>query len=901
MDFDLNAVAKKWQKKWAAKKAFAAKPSKSKKKYYVLEMFPYPSGKLHMGHVRNYSIGDSIARFRRMQGYNVLYPTGFDSFGLPAENAAIENKADPKEWTLKRIADMEGQMKELGFSYDWEREVITCLPEYYRWNQWFFLKMLGKGLAYKKAAKVNWCDSCHTVLANEQVIDGKCWRHRGTEVYQKDLEQWFLKITEYADELLNDLDKLRGWPERVRTMQKNWIGKSAGVDIFFRLKDSKMVLPAYTTRCDTIFSVTFLAIAPENPLVLELVKGTDYEAGANAFIADVAKQTIIDRENEDKEKEGFFIGKYAINPVNGGEIPVFISNFALMYGTGIVMCDAHDKRDFRFARKYNLPLKFVISPDGKPLDAGAAEGAFTDDGVLFNSGKFSGMNNREALHKMAEWIETSGFGERKTNYRLRDWLISRQRFWGTPIPIIYCSDCGAVPVPDKDLPVRLPDPKRANFGGTGNPLATVKSFVEAKCPKCKKPARRETDTMDTFVDSSWYFLRYCSPAEKNAPFAKKEAMYWSPVNQYIGGIEHAILHLLYSRFFCKALRDMKLVDFDEPFERLLSQGMVLKDGAKMSKSIGNVVEPSGIVSKYGPDTVRLFMMGASLPESEMDWSEKGVESWHRFLLRALALFDGAGKGAGNAQKAKPRIPKKKTMAERIVLAKTNSAIRRVTDDIESYRFNYAISAIAELVNSLYKYQGIDSGVKAHALHAVAKMMAPFAPHAAEEAWSMLGQKQMVSMEKWPSPDGKLVDAEAGAVEGMIEGLKADVQQIRQLAKIDSPKKITVFTAPAWKWGALESLTSSDSVPDFSAAMKTVMADAEARKHGAEVQGFVKAVVQKFHALKGLARIDEFALLSGAKGLLEAELGCSVEVLDAGKSSSEKAKKAFPGKPAILVE
>ncbi|HLC92089.1 MAG TPA: leucine--tRNA ligase [archaeon] len=894
MPASLNDIAKKWQKKWASKKVFSAKPSKSKKKYYVLEMFPYPSGKLHMGHVRNYSIGDCIARFRRMQGYNVIYPIGFDAFGLPAENAAIENKADPKEWTMKRIADMEVQMRDMGFSYDWAREVITCLPEYYKWNQWFFLKMLKKGLAYKKAAKVNWCDKCHTVLANEQVIDGKCWRHKNQEVYQKDLEQWFLKITHYADELLADLDKLGGWPERVRTMQKNWIGKSSGVNIFFRLKDSKMVLPAYTTRCDTIFSVTFIAIAPENPLVLDLVKGTDFEAGAKAFIADVAKQTVIDRENEDKEKEGFFLGKYAINPVNGEEIPIFISNFALMYGTGIVMCDAHDKRDFKFAKKYDLPLKFVISKDGKPVDANTAQGASTDNGVLFNSGQFSGMNNLEALPKMADWIAKSSHGEKKTNYKLRDWLISRQRFWGTPIPIIYCDDCGAVPVPEKDLPVELPDPKKTDFTDAGNPLATVKEFVNVKCPKCKKAARRETDTMDTFVDSSWYYLRYCSAQEKKVPFDKKEAMYWSPVNQYIGGIEHAILHLLYSRFFYKVLRDEGLVDYDEPFERLLSQGMVLKDGTKMSKSLGNIVDPSGIVENYGPDTVRVFMLGASLPESEMDWSEKGVEGWHRFLVKTLSMFESSGK-------SKPTIPKKKSMPDRILLAKTNSAIRRVSEDIDSYRFNYAISAIVDLVNALQKYEDADKGVKAYALHAIAKMIAPFAPHLAEEAWSILGGKGLVAVEKWPTVDKKLADPEAEATEGMVESIKHDVAQIKLLAKIESPKKITIFSAPKWKWNALKSLTSSGQVPEFSAAMKSIMATEEARKHGAEAQGFVKAVVQKFHEVKNFVQVDEFRLLSEAKGLLERELGCFVEVLDADKSSSEKAKKAFPLKPAILVE
>ncbi len=511
MAVDLNKIAQKWQKKWAYSKVFEAKMDSKKKKYYVLEMFPYPSGKLHMGHVRNYSIGDAIARFRRMQGLNVLYPIGFDAFGLPAENAAIDNKADPREWTFKRMDDMKKQMKELGFSYDWSREVRTCMPEYYKWNQWIFLKMLEKGLAYKKAAKVNWCEKCNTVLANEQVVNGKCWRHGTTEVIEKDLEQWFFKITEYADELLKELDALKGWPERVKTMQRNWIGKSHGVDIHFKLEGSNTLLPAYTTRCDTIYSVTFLALAPEHPMIPQLVKGTGLEDQVQEFIKETKKQSLIDRQNEEKEKEGVFTGKYAINPVNNEKIPIFAANFALMYGSGIVMCDAHDKRDFRFARKYDLPLKFVISKDGKPISPDNYDDGMTDDGIIFNSGEFSGMNNREALPKMAEWIEKKKFGKRTTNYKLRDWLISRQRFWGTPIPIIYCDSCGTVPVPEKDLPVELPDSKKADFNFGGNPLQTVKEFVKVKCPKCGKQARRETDTMDTFVDSSWYFARFNSP------------------------------------------------------------------------------------------------------------------------------------------------------------------------------------------------------------------------------------------------------------------------------------------------------------------------------------------------------------------------------------------------------
>ncbi|MDP6670366.1 MAG: leucine--tRNA ligase, partial [archaeon] len=567
MGKDFKKIEEKWQKRWVKEKLFKVDEKSKKMPYYVLEMFPYPSGKLHMGHVRNYSLGDAFARFKRMQGFEVLYPMGYDSFGLPAENAAIKNKTDPRKWTEQQIENMREQQTMLGNSYDWDREIATCRPEYYKWNQLIFIEFLKKGLAHKKKAPVNWCPACQTVLANEQVIDGKSWRHEDTEVEEKELEQWFFKITDYADELLNDLDKLKEWPQKVKTMQKNWIGRSEGVDIYFNLEGTDTVLPTYTTRCDTIFSVTFLALAPEHPMIPDLVKGTGFEEEMELFVNETKKQSIIDRENEEKEKSGMFTGKYAINPANGERVPIFVANFALMYGSGIVMCDAHDKRDFAFAKKYDIPLKYVISKDGKPILPDEYGKAFTDDGIIFGSGQFNGLPNQEALPKIAEWLEKKGWGKRTVNYKLRDWLISRQRFWGTPIPIIYCEKCGAIPVPEKDLPVILPDSSKAKFGGT-NPLATVKEFVEVKCPKCKGKAKRETDTMDTFVDSSWYFLRFCDPSNRKKPFDKKLVEKWLPVDQYIGGIEHAILHLLYARFFTKALRDCGFLKLDEPFKRL---------------------------------------------------------------------------------------------------------------------------------------------------------------------------------------------------------------------------------------------------------------------------------------------------------------------------------------------
>ncbi len=896
MPADLSAIARKWQKKWAAKKIFCAKPSKKKKKYYVLEMFPYPSGKLHMGHVRNYSIGDAIARFRRMQGCNVLYPIGFDAFGLPAENAAIENNADPKEWTMKRIAEMEKQMRDLGYSYDWEREIITCLPEYYKWNQWLFLRLREKGLAYRKSAEVNWCEKCRTVLANEQVIDGKCWRHKEQEATQKQLEQWFFRITEYADELLEGLEALGGWPERVKAMQRNWIGRSHGVNIFFKLEGSGKTLPAYTTRCDTIHSVTFLAIAPESPLVAELTSGTEFEGGAAGFVEKAKKETLIYRENEEKEKEGFFTGKHAINPVNGERLPIYIANFALMYGSGVVMCDAHDKRDFRFAKKYGLPLRFVISADGKPVDALSAGEAFTGNGILFGSGGFSGMGNTEALPKIADWLEEKGFGKKAVNYKLRDWLVSRQRFWGTPIPIIYCGSCGIVPVPEKDLPVKLPDPKKADFSFGGNPLRTVKKFVDCSCPKCGKPAARETDTMDTFVDSSWYYFRYCSPKEKKFPFAKKEAMRWGPVDQYIGGIEHAILHLLYSRFVCRALRDRGMIGYSEPFARLLSQGMVLKDGAKMSKSLGNIVDPSEMMRSFGPDTVRVFMLSAAGPEKEMDWSDKGIEASFRFLQKVYYFCEANRKKTGSG-----KIPKKVSASDRLVLAKTHLTIKKVGGDMESYKFNYAVLSILELVNFVQKFQALDRNVLGFSLRSIARMLAPFAPHLAEELWQMSGGKGFVALQEWPEFDESMIGKTFEATEKMVGLLKEDVGHIKQLAGIGKPIKVTVFVAPKWKWEVLLAVLGAGEKPEFGEAMKMAAAVPGAKNHSAKLPPLVKTILQKFHDLKAVEEVDEHGILTDAIELLSMEIGCAVEVVDAGTSASEKASKAFPMKPAILVQ
>ncbi|MDO8634267.1 MAG: leucine--tRNA ligase [archaeon] len=885
-----------WQSAWEKKRAFKMK--KTGKKFYCLEMFPYPSGKLHMGHVRNYSIGDALARFKRMNGYSVLYPMGFDSFGLPAENAAIKAKIDPREWTEKNIQSMASQQKRLGFSYDWERKIATHEPEYYKWNQWFFLQFLKKGLAYKKKASVNWCPSCQTVLANEQVENGHCWRCDSV-VTQKELEQWFFRITAYAQELLDGIDTLSGWPERVRLMQKNWIGKSIGVAINFPIDNSNETITAFTTRPDTIYSVTFLAVAPEHKLAKELAKGTPNETASIELIEKMKNQSLIERSSpEGKNKEGFFTGKYAKNPVNGERIPLWVANFVLPdYGMGIVMADAHDQRDFEFAKKYGIPLKMVISPTGTPIDPYQATEAFTQDGILYGSGEFSGMENQKAIPLISNWIEQKGFGKKQVFFRIRDWLLSRQRFWGTPIPIIYCDKCGTVPVPEKDLPVLLP--KKAEFTGTGNPLEKAREFVNAKCPNCRSPARRETDTMDTFVDSSWYFFRYCSPHEKKAPFEKKSTQKMAPVNQYIGGIEHAVLHLLYARFFTKALRDLGLVKIDEPFERLLAQGMVIKDGLKMSKSYGNVVSPEEIIDKYGADTARFFMLFSALPEKELDWSEQGVQAAYRFLKKTFELSKDKKIGFG-----KPNA-KKLSMQGRLVLSKTTRTIIEVTQRVENFELNFALSEIMTLVNEVHSSTGLDKNVKGYATKTIALLLNPFCPHVSESMWKELGQKGFSSLAKWPIADKKLIDVKAETMHELVENTRQDTRKVIELSKISSPKKITFFTAPEWKWKAVEELKKQKiSKPDFSLIMKTLFSNPQFREKGKQTEALAKFFMQRISYYNDKGQINELAALNEARKLLGKEFGCEIVVLSADKAlpeQTQKASNAQPLKPAILVE
>ncbi len=894
---DFNKIAAKWQKRWEEEKAFKSKPVAKKKKFYALEMFPYPSGAgLHMGHVRNYAIGDSYARYKRMRGFNVLYPMGYDAFGLPAENAAIKNKIDPKKWTEGNMALMKTQQKMLGLSYDWDREIATCYPKYYKWNQWIFLQLLKKGLAFKKKSPVNWCENCGTVLANEQVHEGNCWRCKNP-VTEKELEQWFFKITAYADELLKGLDKVQSWAERVKTMQKNWIGKSEGTEIFFRIENSKDRIPAFTTRPDTIFSVTFLAIAPDHPLVGKLTTGTEYENGAKDFAARVKKQSMIDRVNEEKEKEGFFTGKYAINPASNERIPIWAANFAVMdYGTGAVMCDAHDKRDFRFAKRHGIPLKVVIRPEGvKNFSAENLKEAYTENGILINSGQFNGMGNREALPKISDWLVKNNNARKQTNYKLRDWLISRQRYWGTPIPVIYCNRCGIVPVPEHELPVELPPPEKVRFTGEGNPLENCKEFVNAKCPKCQAAARRETDTMDTFVDSSWYFLRYCSPDEKKAPFDKKAAEYWMPVDQYIGGIEHAIMHLLYSRFFTKALKDIGLTAVDEPFANLLNQGMVLKDGMVMSKSKGNVVDPREIISKYGPDTARLFILFVSLPEKELEWSDQGVEGSYRLLKRIYHLAEN-----------KPDYRKNEDNKDRHILSKTHQTIKQVTECLEELKPSVAIGKIIELVNHLYKYREESVNREAYdtALKSLALLITPFAPHLGEEVWEMLGNRKLASLESWPEYDENMIDKEAEFAEELSGSILSDVEKIMELAKIKEAKKVTIIPAAAWKYTLLRTLIGTLSeTREMKAVIETCMNEKDIKINAKDAVRIIQALLKDNSKIPKvlLNEKKEIEAYEAAAEMIEKEHGAKTAIVAEKSSKEAKAKQAMPGKPAIVVE
>jgi leucyl-tRNA synthetase len=765
-EYNPQAIEAKWQKRWADARVFETEADPSKPKYYVLEMLPYPSGTMHMGHMRNYTIGDVVARVKRMRGFNVLHPMGWDAFGLPAENAAIQNNTHPRVWTNNNIAEFQRVLRRFGFSFDWRREISTCEPEYYRWNQWFFLRMLERGLAYRKKSRVNWCPRCATVLANEQVLNGYCWRHEDTLVETREIEQWFLKTTAYAEQLLDDLKLLEGgWPERVITMQRNWIGKSEGAKVRFALEDQTRFefIEVFTTRIDTIYGASALILAPRHPLVEQLMQGWNSEEGAK--LKEMRQSSVKAEELETAEKFGFFTGRYAVNPFNGAKIPVWVGNFVLMeYGTGAVMCvPAHDERDFEFATKYGLAIPVVVQPkNGDALSEGAMAEAFTEHGTSVNSGPYSGLATEAAMARMSAEAEAKGFGKRETVFRLKDWGVSRQRYWGTPIPVIYCAKDGMVPVPDAQLPVILPaNPKLTGMGES--PLAATPEFVNVKCPKCGGEARRETDTMDTFVDSSWYFYRYCDPHNDKAPFDREKVAYWFPIDQYIGGITHAILHLLYSRFWCKVMRDLGLVMHSEPIARLFTQGMVQKGGVAMSKSKGNVVGAEEMAEKYGADTGRLYTLFAAPPEKDLEWSEESIEGSWRFLnrvyrlverhaetVREIKLVPGSGASATAANSAK----------EKQLLRRTHQTLRRVTQDFETrWHFNSAIALIMELTNEIHALEPLDEGVRPEVqkevLELLTLMLAPMTPHIAAEMWEMLGHEDGQWTAAWPAFDAEL--------------------------------------------------------------------------------------------------------------------------------------------------
>jgi leucyl-tRNA synthetase len=776
--YDYKNVEPKWQQSWEDTQLYKSEVINAPK-YYVLEMFPYPSGNLHMGHVRNYSLGDVFARYKRMEGYNVLHPMGWDSFGLPAENAAIKHGIHPNSWTWDNIANMRKQFKMLGLSYDWDREVATCHPDYYKWTQWLFLELYKKGLAYKQKANVNWCPSCQTVLANEQVVNGECERC-DSEVIDKDLEQWFFKITDYAEELLNDHKLLKNWPDRVKTMQNNWIGRSEGAQIKFKIKDSDEQIEVFTTRPDTIFGATYMVLAPEHPLVKKLVVGTDKEEEVMSFIAKMKEQDEEERTGSDAEKLGVDTGIKAINPLTDEEIPVMIANYVLMgYGTGAIMAvPAHDQRDFEFAKKYDLEIKVVVQGEEELKGADLTE-AYTEKGKVVNSDFLNGLSFKEAFTKIVAHLEAEGIGKKEVNYRLRDWLISRQRYWGTPIPMIYCDDCGVVPVPEKDLPVELPT--NVKFTGQGqSPLANVEEFVNTTCPKCGKAAKREVDTMDTFVDSSWYYMRYTCPELADKIVDKDRANYWMNVDQYIGGIEHAILHLLYARFFMKFMSDQGLVDYKEPFDNLLTQGMVLLDGAKMSKSKGNIVDPMEILENHGADVARLFILFAAPPERDLDWSDEGVEGAERFLNRVWRLVSEHI----NDLKVATGDYSLNNKLEKELHRQLHVAIRSVTVDVaERQQFNTAISSIMELVNAAYKYLNeIDSEEVNYSLYrevveTVILLLAPFAPHMTEELWSELGYQESVHLQSWPEYDEEATKKDEITIVVQINGKVRDKVEV----------------------------------------------------------------------------------------------------------------------------
>jgi len=869
---DFKKIEDKWQKVWEEKKVYEVEENEEKQKFYVLEMFPYPSGSgLHLGHALNYVIGDIYSRFKKLQGFNVLHPMGYDALGLPAENAAIKDGTHPEEYTNRSIKNYIQQQKKLGLSYAWSRMINTASPDYYKWDQWIFTKMFEKGLAYQKTSAVNWCPKCQTVLANEQVQDGKCWRHEDTKVEIKQLTQWFLKTTAYAEELYDDIDsKLQEWPERTKAMQKNWIGKSHGAEIDFEINGEKW--PVFTTRADTIFGVTFVVVSAQHEKLKDLVT-PEQESEVNEFLKTL--KSVSEKELETMEKKGVFTGSYATNPATKEKVPVYAGNFVIAdYGSGMVMAvPAHDQRDFEFAKKYGIKIKQVVEG---PL---TEERAYTGEGKLINSGQFNDKHNKEAKKLIIDWLEKEGLGRKITNYKLRDWGVSRQRYWGTPIPIIHCPKCGAVPVPENDLPVKLP--KNVVFG-EGNPLETNEEFINASCPKCGGPAKRETDTMDTFVNSSWYYLRYTDPKNNSQIFSKEKANYWSPVDLYIGGAEHACMHLIYVRFYTKFLRDLGLINFDEPAKRLFHQGMLHgEDGEKMSKSKGNVVVPEIVSKKYGIDTARLFLMSIASPDKDIEWSEKGIEGSLKLMTKINDYINNHKKGSTSKK----------------IKSKLQRTIKEVTKDLEEIKYNLAIIKLRELFNS-FEETIDDEDLKLFVL-----LLSPFTPHFAEEWWNKLGGEGLIVNAEWPEADESLIDEKAEAEDQLIKQVIDDVKKVQELAKINKPKRITIIISPEWKFKFFEEIKALITKTRNPKEIIEKIMQTELKKQGQEIPKII------FSVLKDASKIPkvvldpktELEILRKAKNKLEQTFETEINLLVAEDIDHPKKKNSNPLKPAIILE
>ena len=931
VEYDHKKIEAKWQEKWEKAKIFEVKEDPNKFKYYVLEMYPYPSGKLHMGHLRNYTIGDAFARFKRMNGFNVLYPMGYDSFGLPAENAAIDEGANPEEWTNFNIDTMRAQQKRIGLSYDWNREIYSHDPNFYKWDQWFFLKMYEKGLAYRQESYVNWCPKCATVLANEQVQGGKCWRCN-SEAEQKFLTQWFLKIRAYAEELLDGLNDVE-WPERVKSMQRNWIGRSEGSIIKFPIVGEDRTIDIFTTRPDTIFGVTFMVFAPEHPWVKDWLKGTKLEKEFEKLYNEVTKQNTFERTDIDIEKKGMFIEKYAVNPLTKEQIPIYLGNFVIYeYGAGAVMAvPAHDQRDFEFAKKYNIDIKVVIQPPDFELKAEKMTRAYEGDGTLVNSQEFDGMNNRDAIKAITNKLEQMKSGNETINYKLRDWLISRQRYWGCPIPIIYCDTCGIVPVQYKDLPVFLP--KDVKFGGKGNPLETSENFINTKCPKCKRRASRETDTMDTFVDSSWYFFKFCDPRTKDLPYRKEIVDYWGNIDQYIGGIEHAVLHLLYARFWTKVSRDIGLHSHNEPFQRLLTQGMINKvhpycpkcdtfamkaemhdkkckrcntnyelRSVKMSKSYGNTVDPNEIMDNYGADAARFFILFGASPESSLEWSDEGVSFASKFVHRTFQLL----------KEPAEKYRKKETIVDTLMIYQLNKTIKIVKEAFDIIAIRDAVNSLIQCVADLTKYknEGVIDEVYESCREKLTMILHPIVPHMTEEIWETMGKSDYISLASWPSYDESLLTDLNEFKWNLMNTILEDINSIKLITKKNKIDTVSIIIADNWKYifysllmKLIENTKNEDKSLNQGEIVKEIMKSKDLKQYGKFISQTTDKIVKNIgkYAKLTLTSDEEFQFFNEIKPIIEKKYECKVSISHEKDTSQEKkASLALPGKPALII-